>query len=102
MTSKWAASAMSLTVAYFAYHAFAGEQGLGTWTDKQVELADKKAELARLESKNAALQKDIARLTPGQVDPDLVEYLARRDLGFVYPGELVLVDRAVKNAKMHN
>ncbi|MEO1662172.1 MAG: septum formation initiator family protein [Pseudomonadota bacterium] len=102
MTSKWAAGAMSLTVAYFAYHAFAGEQGLGTWTDKQSELAEKKAELASLEAKNAALQKDIARLTPGQVDPDLVEYLARRDLGFVYPGELVLVDRAVRNANVHN
>ena len=102
MTSKWAAGAMSLTVAYFAYHAFAGEQGLGQWTDKQSELAEKKAVLASLEAENAALQKDIARLTPGQIDPDLVEYLARRDLGFVYPGELVLVDRAVKNAEMHN
>ncbi len=102
MTSKWAAGAMSLTIAYFAYHAFAGEQGLGTWTDKQVELAKKQAHLAMLEAENAALQKDIARLTPGQIDLDLVEYLARRDLGFVYPGELVLVDRAVKDAKMHN
>ncbi|MEE2929729.1 MAG: septum formation initiator family protein [Pseudomonadota bacterium] len=102
MTSKWAAGAMSLTIAYFAYHAFAGEQGLGTWTDKQVELAKKQAQLAMLEAENAALQKDIARLTPGQIDPDLVEYLARRDLGFVYPGELVLVDRVVKDAKMHN
>ena len=102
MTSKWAAGAMSLTIAYFAYHAFAGEQGLGTWTDKQVELAKKQAQLAVLEAENAALQKDIARLTPGQIDPDLVEYLARRDLGFVYPGELVLIDRAVKIAKMHN
>lgn len=102
MTSKWAAGAMSLTIAYFAYHALAGEQGLGKWTDKQTELADKKAELEALAARNAALQKDIARLTPGQIDPDLVEYLARRDLGFVYPGELVLVDRAVKDAEMHN
>ena len=102
MTSKWAAGAMSLTVAYFAYHAFAGQQGLGAWTDKQTELADKKAVLAKLEAENAALQKDIARLIPGQVDPDLVEFLARRDLGFVYPGELVLFDRAVKDAEMHN
>ncbi|MEL7109583.1 MAG: septum formation initiator family protein [Pseudomonadota bacterium] len=102
MTSKWAAGAMSLTVAYFAYHAFAGEQGLGAWTDKQTQLAEKRAVLKQLQSENAALQKDIARLTPGQVDPDLVEFLARRDLGFVYPGELVLVDRAVKNANMHN
>lgn len=101
MTSKWVAGAMTLTIAYFAYHALAGEQGLGTWTDKQILLAEKKAELEALQAKNAALQKDIARLTPGQVDPDLVEYLARRDLGFVYAGELVLVDRAARDADTH-
>lgn len=101
MTSKWAAGAMTLIIAYFAYHAFAGEQGLGRWTDKQTELAEKRALLEAIEAQNAALQKDIARLTPGQIDPDLVEYLARRDLGFVYPGELVLVDRAVRDADMH-
>ncbi|MEM1148417.1 MAG: septum formation initiator family protein [Pseudomonadota bacterium] len=102
MTSKWAAGAMSLTIAYFAYHALAGEQGLGKWTDKQIELSEKRAVLEALNAENAALQKDIARLTPGQIDPDLVEYLARRDLGFVYPGELVLVDRAKSDADMHN
>lgn len=102
MTSKWVAGVMSLTIAYFAYHAFAGEQGLGVWTDKQTELAEKKAVLEALQRENVALQKDIARLTPGQVDSDLVEYLARRDLGFVYPHELVLIDRAVTDAEMHN
>ncbi|MEM7492857.1 MAG: septum formation initiator family protein [Pseudomonadota bacterium] len=92
MTSKWAAGAMSLAVAYFAYHALAGEQGLGQWTDRQVELVEKKAELDTLLAENAALQKDIARLMPGQVDPDLVEYLARDKLGFVYPDEIILMD----------
>lgn len=92
MTSKWAAGAMSLTVAYFAYHALAGQQGLGQWSDKQVELAEKKAALDKLLAENAALQKDIARLMPGQVDPDLVEYLARDKLGFVYPDEIILMD----------
>lgn len=102
MTSKWAAGALSLTVTYFAYHAFAGEQGLGSWTDKQLELSKKKAVLQQLQRDNAALQKDIARLTPGQVDSDLVEFLARRDLGLVYPDELVLIDSADKDAEMHN
>lgn len=101
MTSRWAAAAMSLATAYFAYHAFAGEQGLGKWTDLQRRLADKQKTLAALEAENAALQKDIARLTPGQVDPDLIEVLARRELGFVYPDELVMVDRAVNSADLH-
>jgi len=91
----------SLATAYFAYHALAGEQGLGKWTDMQGKLTEKRKTLAVLEAENAALQKDIARLTPGQVDPDLVEVLARRDLGFIYPGELILTDRAAVNAKTH-
>ena len=101
MTSRWAAGAMSLVTAYFAYHALAGEQGLGKWTDMQVQLADAKRVLAELEAQNAALQKDIASLTPGQVDPDLVEFLARRELGFVYPDELILTIRNPDTAKTH-
>lgn len=101
MTSRWAAGTLSVTAMYFAYHAFAGDQGLGKWTDMQGQLADKQAVLEVLEAENAALQKDIARLTPGQVDPDLVEVLARRELGFVYPGELVLTDPHAATAKLH-
>ena len=101
MTSRWAAGTLSLAVMYFAYHALAGEQGLGKWTDMQSRLAAKEKVLAVLEAENAALQKDIARLTPGRVDPDLVEVLARRDLGFVYPGELVLTDQQAVAAKTH-
>lgn len=99
MTSKWAAGAMALATAYFAYHAFAGEQGLGKWTDMQSRLADKKAVLKSLQAENAALQKDIARLMPGQVDLDLVEVLARQELGYVYPDELIMVDRGASPAK---
>lgn len=101
MTSRWAAAAMTLATVYFAYHALAGDQGLGKWTDMQAKFADRKAELAAIEAENAALRKDIARLTPGQVDPDLIESLARSELGFVHPNELILVDRAVNSANPH-
>lgn len=92
MTSKWAAACLVLAVVYFSYHAFAGEQGLGQWSDSQMRLAEKQAELEALLAENAALQNDIARLMPGQVDPDLVEVLARTELGFVYPNELIVID----------
>ena len=98
MTSNWAAGAMALATAYFAYHAFAGEQGLGKWTDMQARLADKKAVLKTLQAENAALRKDIARLMPGQVDLDLVEALARQELGFAYPDELIMIDRRESSA----
>ncbi|MDJ0920834.1 MAG: septum formation initiator family protein [Henriciella sp.] len=101
MMSKWAAGTLSLAVAYFAYHAFAGEQGLGKWSDMQSQLAEKKRFLETLEVENAALQNDITRLIPGQVDPELIEVLARKELGLVYPTELIIVDRAVNDAKLH-
>lgn len=91
MTSRLEAAGLSLLVLYFAYHAFAGEKGLGRWSDAQIELEDRKAELARLEADISRLKTDIRRLTPGSVDPDFVEAMAREKLAFVYPDEVVLL-----------
>ncbi|MEM5517496.1 septum formation initiator family protein [Henriciella sp. AS95] len=91
MAPKYVAASLSALAAYFAYHAFAGQQGLGHWSDMQARLTDKQAELATLQKANDALRADIARLTPGTVDADLVELLARENLGFVYPDEIVLM-----------
>ena len=91
MTPKYAAAAMTALTAYFAYHAFAGDQGLGHWSDMQQTLDDRQHELAELEAANEQLRTDIARLTPGAVDPDLIEELAREDLGFAYPDEIIVI-----------
>ena len=98
MKSRLEAAGRSLLVLYFAYHAFAGEKGLGRWSDAQMELEDRKAELASLESDLNRLQVDIRRLTPGSVDPDFVEAMARDKLAFVYPNEIVLVSSEPSSA----
>jgi len=91
MAPKYAAASMCALTAYFAYHAFAGEKGLGHWSDMQATLAAKEVELAEIRTANDQLRTDIGRLTPGTVDPDLVEVLAREDLGFVYPDEIIVM-----------
>lgn len=91
MVSRLQALGLSLLVLYFAFHAFAGEKGLGRWTDAQIELEARKAELAEIKEEIAHLKVDIRRLTPGSVDPDYVEALARDKLAFAYPGEIVLL-----------
>ena len=91
MVSRLEALGLSLLVLYFAYHAFAGEKGLGRWSDAQLELEDRKADLAKIEADLTRLRTDIRRLTPGSVDPDFVEALARDKLAFVYPNEIVLM-----------
>ncbi|KJS36376.1 MAG: hypothetical protein VR74_12785 [Hyphomonas sp. BRH_c22] len=99
MVSRLEALGLSLLVLYFAYHAFAGEKGLGRWSDAQLELEDRRAVLGQLEADISRLQTDIRRLTPGSVDPDFVEALARDKLAFVYQNEIVLMasDRSIAN-----
>ena len=98
MTPKYAAAALSALIAYFAYHAFAGEQGLGRWSDLQEELAAKQAQLEAIQAANDALRRDITRLTPGRVDADLVEVLARVDLDLVYPDEIIVINAPTEAA----
>lgn len=92
MDTRLAGFGLSLLVMYFAYHAFAGDSGLGKWSDMQTEISDKEAILEQIETEIEYLTRDISRLTPGQIDPDFVEELARKKLAFVYPGEIILVD----------
>jgi cell division protein FtsB len=99
MTSRLEALGLCLVILYFAYHAFAGEKGLGRWTDAQIELQDRKAELAQINDEIEHLRSDIHRLTPGSVDPDYVEALARQKLAFVYPDEVVLLASDTTSAK---
>ena len=99
MTSRLEALGLCLVILYFAYHAFAGEKGLGRWTDAQIELQDRKADLAAINGDIERLRTDIRRLTPGSVDPDYVEALARQKLAFVYPDEVVLLTSDTSSAK---
>ncbi|MEM0987139.1 MAG: septum formation initiator family protein [Pseudomonadota bacterium] len=89
---KLAAGTLCLLICYFAYHAFAGEVGLGEYADMQVELAEKRKVLAGLEAEIAQLEADIVRLKPETADPDYIEALAREKLAFVFPGELILAE----------
>ncbi|MEL7482159.1 MAG: septum formation initiator family protein [Pseudomonadota bacterium] len=89
-TGKLAALSLSALILYFAVHTFAGEQGLGNWSDMQREVADLEAELEAVQAEIAALERDIARLTPGSIDRDFVESLAREKLAFVHPDEIIL------------
>jgi cell division protein FtsB len=49
-------------------------------------------ELDKIRADNARLRRAIERL---RVDPDAVEEIARRDLGFIRPGETVVIIRDI-------
>lgn len=90
MTSKLAGFALSALILYFAVHTFAGDQGLGEWSEMQNQISSLEAELASVQDEIIRLERNIKRLTPGSVDPDYVEALAREKLAFVRPDEIIL------------
>ncbi|WP_246450617.1 FtsB family cell division protein [Sphingomonas rhizophila] len=85
----WPALAV-IVVGNFATYAVAGPNGLLAWGGYSRTLAERKAELARLEQHRKELRHRSALLSPDNADPDMAEELVRRDLGLVRPDEVVL------------
>ena len=80
-------------LAYFGYHALYGEVGYVAWMEMRAETARLDAELRAVRARNAELEAAIAGLRPERPDPDAVETALRR-LGYIRPGERVIIERA--------
>jgi cell division protein FtsB len=74
---------------YFAYHALTGKHGFEARSKLFERSQALDAEIARLEAVRARLERDIRLLN--ERDPDLIEELAADVLGFVRPGDRVVV-----------
>lgn len=79
-----------IVIANFAGYALLGSNGLLVWGDTKRQLAQKTAELARLDDTKAYLVHRNALLDPRKVDPDLADEMVRGQLGVVRPDEVVV------------
>jgi cell division protein FtsB len=85
---------LSLAV-YFGYHAVDGSRGLLAWQQVSADLAASQQELAAVRATREALEGRVARLRHDSLDPDLIDELARKELSFVEPLDvIILLDRA--------
>ena len=85
-----APAAAFVVIAFFGGYALFGANGVLAWGDYSKRLAVRKAELAHLEQDRARLANRVQLLDPRHADPDLVDELARRDLGVVGKNEVVV------------
>ena len=79
-----------LLLAYFGFHAFAGNSGLLAWGGYKTQRAELTAQLAAIEAKKLALETRVTLLDPRKVDPDLADELVRGNLGVVRGDEVVV------------
>ncbi len=78
-------------VAYFGYHAVSGSRGLLAWREVSAELAASHQELDGLRAERTALERKVQRLRHDSLDRDLIDELARRELSFVAPTDVIIL-----------
>ena len=87
---------LSLSVSFVVIDAFAGERGLAALVRAKRENATLAAEVEGRQREIAQMREQIRRLGGG--DPTAIEEVARRELGFIRPGERLFIIRDVTPA----
>ncbi|MFC0283350.1 septum formation initiator family protein [Camelimonas abortus] len=78
-------------VGYFVLHAHSGQRGLEAKREIKGQIMALTAELNALKAQRAVMEDRISRMRDGSIDRDLLEDLARRNLGMVHPNDLVII-----------
>ncbi len=77
-------------VAFFAAYALFGSNGVLAWGEYSKRLEARRTDLLKLERERIVLANRVALLDPQHANPDLVDELARRDLGVARPDEIIV------------
>jgi cell division protein FtsB len=78
-------------IGYFAFQAYHGNYGLLAQRGYEQEIANLTLERDALKLERAELEHRVGLLRADKLDPDLLEELARRELGFALPNDLVML-----------
>jgi cell division protein FtsB len=79
-------------IGYFALQAFHGNYGLDARKGYEEDIARLTGERDELQSERKELEHRVSLLRPESIDPDMVEELARRDLGFAGSHDILLIN----------
>ena len=81
----------AVIIGYFAFQAYHGNYGLLAQRGYEQEIANLTLERDALKLERAELEHRVGLLRADRLDPDLLEELARRELGFAHPNDLVML-----------
>lgn len=85
-----APAALMIVGVFFGGYAIFGPNGALAYGDIERQLAVKQQQLAMLDKTRAELKNRVDLLDPKHADPDLVDELARKDLGVAHQDEMIV------------
>jgi len=80
-----------LLVAYFIYHAIQGDRGFLSWAHLTKQLENREEELSSLMAERQSLEEKVHGLRPESINPDLLDYQVRHQLGYTHPDDVVML-----------
>ncbi|MDP3749897.1 MAG: septum formation initiator family protein [Phenylobacterium sp.] len=83
-------AALAFLIFYFGFHAFTGDRGLLSSTQRDATLAAKTHELETLRAQRQDLEARAQLLRDTSLSADLLEERARSLLGFAHPNDYVI------------
>ena len=81
-------------MSYFAYHAIKGKHGLEARSSLYSQALSLEHKLAGLEAAQFRLERNIALMSDGSIDHDMLEEKARELLNFSRPDDIIILDPA--------
>ena len=85
----WPAASLAI-IAFFGGYALFGSNGVLAWGDYSQRFQHRSQALAEIERERAILANRVALLDPRHANPDMVDELARKELGVIHPDEVVI------------
>ncbi len=79
-----------LCLAYFSHQTVQGDFGTEANAHHEARLAELREELALLTQRHADLEKRAVQLQDGTISRDMLDEMARRQLGVLGPNELII------------
>jgi len=83
------ATALSF-ILYFGFHLVDGRNGILALQAYEERLPELEAQAADLNEKKLRLEQRIAHLHPDHVDPDLLDEMVRKQLGYAHEDEKII------------
>ena len=78
---------------YFPYHLIVGDYGMEARTRLQSQVKTAEGELKGLQAVRERLDRDVALMRTGKLDPDMLGERARMILNFSHPDDIVIMDK---------
>ncbi len=91
LKTVWLNSLLLILIVYFCYHSFSGQRGFIAYFRLNKDIKQKTLELSSLERERVAMENKVKLLYPNTLDLDMLDEIARREMGLISEQEKVII-----------